>query len=261
MKLSSVINKLDTFAPPAIAEFDYTGFLVHSAEKKIAKIGITLDPTLMTIQEAIDEKCDLLITHHGPDEKTFNNKSALDRKRVALAKKYSLPIYRMHLNLDFCPKGNSEILAKLLGFSNVKGRPIAYKEFALNPVGIHVATGNFTLENILSRVKKLHPHSLRVIPSSKKRFKTVAIAPGQGFIPEFFEQIPKLDVYISGELNHISIVRAIDLDICLIEATHMATENEPLKVIANHLEKMLKLPVVYIESDDNMQVIPLHANL
>jgi len=257
MKLSKVIQQLDTFAPPDIAEFDYAGFLVEIPEKEIKKIGITLDPTMITIQEAATNECDLLITHHGPNEKSFNEASRLDRKRIALAKKHNLPIYRMHLNLDFCPGGNSETLTKLLGFPDAVGRPIAYKEFTLAPVGMHVVKGDFTLTNLISRVKKLHPHSLRVIPSSKKRFKTVAIAPGQGFIAEFFEQIPDLDVYISGEINHIAIVRALDLDICLIEATHAATENEPLKVIAKSLKELLSLPVIFIESNDRMQVISL----
>lgn len=257
MQLTKVLKQLDQFAPPSIALFDYAGLLVKTKNKNIEKIGLTLDATLKTIQDAIDSNCDLLITHHGPDEKAFNPNSKLDTKRIALAKKTNLPIYRMHLNLDFCIGGNSETLTKLLGFKKVKALPITYKGFTLTPTGIHIATGNFTLPNLISRVKKLHPTSLRVIPSSKKVFKKIAVAPGEGFKSEFFEQIDSLDAYISGELNHIAITRALDLNICLIEATHASTENEPLKVIATKLESLLALPVIFLESVDNIKVINL----
>ena len=257
MFLSEAIKILDSFAPPLLTKFDYAGFLVGGEEKEVKRVGITLDPTLQTIQEAANKHCDLLITHHGPDEKTFNLASSLDQKRIQLAMDNYLPIYRMHLNLDFCAQGNSETLTKLLGFSHVAAQPIRYKEYSLSPVGMHIATGVFTLDDLIARVKKLNPNSLRVVPSSKKVFKTVAVAPGQGFIPEFLEQIPNVDAYISGEINHVAIVRAIDLDICLIEATHAATENEPLKIIAKQLTTLLSLPVIYLESEDRLQVIPL----
>lgn len=254
MKLSKVIQKLNAFADPKIAVFDWVGFLVPSDEKGVKKIGITLDASLHTIHEALDNNCDLLITHHGPLDKDFDPKSQLDKRRITLAKKHNLPIFRMHLNLDFCKNGTAETLTRLLGFSEFTTAPTVYHGIELK-VGATIVDGKFTLNDILQRVKKLHPNSLRVVKSKKRRFKRIAIAPGEGFQPEFLEQLPSPDVFISGELNHIAIVRAQDLNICLVEATHASTENEPLKIIAKKLEKVLLVPILFIESKDNLQII------
>ncbi|MBI3980704.1 Nif3-like dinuclear metal center hexameric protein [Candidatus Microgenomates bacterium] len=254
--LYQVIEGLNKFAPPEIAAFDFAGLLVDSDSKSIRKIGITLDATLTTISEAVTNKCDLLITHHGPDDKTFHEISGLDRKRIALALSANLPIFRMHLNLDFCTNGNSETLCKLLGFEKFKPTWTIYQGHKLE-TGAHFIDGYFLLEDLLERVKRLIPNSVRIVPSSKKMFKRLAITPGGGFEPCFLEQLPSPDVFISGELNHIAIVRAIDLNICLIEATHASTENEPLKLIAKRLEKFLGIQVVFIESRDNIKVVRL----
>lgn len=256
MKLSQVIQKLDFFANPKIGSFDYVGFLVRGSNKQVNRIGITLDASLKTIQKSIANQCNLLITHHGPNGANFDLKSALDKKRILLARENNLSIYRMHLNLDFCKNGNGETLCKLLGFSNFKSAPTIYKSNRLK-TGAYIIEGKFSLENLISRIKKISPRSIRVSKSTKKIFTKIAVAPGGGFEPEFLEQLIGIDAFISGELNHISIIRAIDLDICLVEATHASTENEPLKIISKQLQKLLNLPVIFIESEDTLEVIPV----
>lgn len=256
MKLSKIIQKLDQFAPPEIAPFDYAGFLIPSSEKEIKKIGLTLDATLYTLQKAAAEQCDLLLTHHGPLQKSFSPTSVLDQRRIAFAKQHNLALYRMHLNLDFCSQGNAEILCQLLRFRAIHPAPTSLQGNNL-AIGAFVAEGKFTLHSLIKRVKRLHPHSLRVVPSTKRVFHRVAVAPGAGFEPEFLEQIPNIDAFISGELQHITIVRAIDLDICLLEATHASSENEPLRQISGILQNLLHIPVFFIESEDRLQVIPL----
>src|SRR6185503_4383169 len=97
----------------------------------IKKIGITLDASLHTIQKALDNNCDLLITHHGPLDKDFDLNSVLDQKRIYLAQENNLPIFRMHLNLDFCKDGNAETLTRLLGFSKFAAASTIYHGISL----------------------------------------------------------------------------------------------------------------------------------
>ena len=65
MKCSEIITYLEQIAPCYLAEkWDNVGLLTGRGEKEVKKIMLALDPTSQVIQQAIDRKADLLITHH-----------------------------------------------------------------------------------------------------------------------------------------------------------------------------------------------------
>ena len=65
MKLSSIINILENWAPLSHAEeFDNVGLIIGDINSNINKTLITLDTTMEVVNEAIDNKCNLIITFH-----------------------------------------------------------------------------------------------------------------------------------------------------------------------------------------------------
>ena len=65
MKVKEVIALLEEFAPLAYAEdFDNTGLLVGDQEAKVTGILVTLDTLEAVVEEAIEKKCNLIVSFH-----------------------------------------------------------------------------------------------------------------------------------------------------------------------------------------------------
>ena len=65
MKLSEIINILNFYADEAYAlPWDNSGIQVGDKNAVIHKILICLDVTENVIDEAVQKKCDLIISHH-----------------------------------------------------------------------------------------------------------------------------------------------------------------------------------------------------
>src|SRR3990167_2749063 len=252
--LKYIVEELEKFASPELALFDHVGLLQGDLDQNVSKIGVSLDYSLQAINNAIEENCQLLITHHGPTEISYplygNNLA-----KVTRASEAGLAVYRCHLSLDFCKDGIIEELCNLL---KIPAKSVTTK------YGIHTIHGSvrlakdypMTLDELVSRIKVLdHPY-VRIAGNKSGKFKRIAITSGKGFVSEFFDQM-KPDVYIAGEFEQEATKYAEDLGIVLVELSHHASESKPLEVVAKTLGSKLKVPVEYIEIPDTIKCIHL----
>jgi len=250
MKLSKIIKAIEEFAPPKLAEFDYVGLLYGDPETNIEKIGLTLDYSLSSINEAIKLNCDLLIVHHAPEKKKLMGSR---KEELTLISKNRLAVYRAHLNLDFTENGIIDNLCKVMEF---KATPVitTYKRHKING-GVYVSNEILTLKQIIDKVRKLNPNSIRIAGIKKQQYHKIAITSGVGFKPDFFRQL-KPDAYIAGELNQEAIRAAEDLGITLVEATHYSTETLPLKMISEKLKNLIPgTKIEFIDILDSIEVV------
>lgn len=249
MKLDRITAKMEKLAPPLLTDIDNIGLIVKGKEE-IKKIGVTLDFSMNAIKSAIERNCDLLIAHHGP-EFGEDKENEYIKKKLKLAKENRLSVFRMHLNLDFIKGGLIDNLCELL---DLDGKPVItiYRNNKIKG-GVFVAKDSLKLEELISRVRKLNPKSIRIAGVKKNVYKKIAVATGAGFIPEFFDQLMP-DVYISGELTQEAIRTAEDLNITLIEITHYL-ESKTLELFAERLRKILPLEIEFIDLGDSLEVV------
>lgn len=118
MKISSVIEHLEALAPPAFQEaYDNCGLLTGNAGWECTGIITTLDSTEEVVQEAIEKKCNLIVSHHPIIFKGLKNitgKNYVERTVIS-AIKNDIAIYAIHTNLDNVIKGvNGKIAEALL---------------------------------------------------------------------------------------------------------------------------------------------------
>lgn len=201
------------------------------------------------MKKAIDFKLDALITHHGPHQLDFPIQGNMAEK-IHFATENKLPVYRAHLNLDFCDGGIIDTLCSLLeiptrttklrfGFHEIKN-------------GVRVADYPISTHELLRRVEKLRPATIRMAGPKRKQFHKIAITSGQGFFETFFGQLPGIDLYIAGEFEQEAVAAAQDMDVTLLELTHYASEARPLELIASQLSKRLGVEVIFIETPDSI---------
>lgn len=117
-KIADLIAYLDQIAPlKDQSDWDNSGFLVGDKNKSVEKIMVALDATSEVIEEAISQKCQLLITHHPLIFKGLKQITADDfiGKRVMKLISHDLGLYSMHTNWDLANGGLKDYYAKALG--------------------------------------------------------------------------------------------------------------------------------------------------
>ncbi len=121
MKLIEIIEYLEIVVPLSYQEgYDNSGLLVGDKNMSVKSILTCLDCTEDIIDEAINNKCNLIISHHpiifNPLKKITN--SNYNERIIFKAIKNDIAIYSMHTNLDNIEGGVSFIFANKIGLLN-----------------------------------------------------------------------------------------------------------------------------------------------
>ncbi|MGB9664811.1 MAG: Nif3-like dinuclear metal center hexameric protein [Ignavibacteria bacterium] len=122
MEHLKIFKFIEDWAPKGIAwEKDNVGLQIGNPLQETKGILLTLDVTKDSVEKAIKEKCNLIISHHPL---LFNPLSKLDLSSekgilLELAIKNHITIYSAHTNLDFTKDGVSFALAKKIGLQKV----------------------------------------------------------------------------------------------------------------------------------------------
>jgi len=121
MTVKNITDYIEELAPLAYAEdFDNVGLLVGNYNKEITGVLVVLDTLENTIDEAIDKKCNLIISFHpiifkGLKRITGNN---YVERAVLKAIKNDIAIYAIHTALDNSSQGVSAKMCEILGLKN-----------------------------------------------------------------------------------------------------------------------------------------------
>ena len=118
MIVQDVINHLEELSPLAYAEdFDNVGLLVGNKNAKISGILVTLDTIETVIDEAIENKCNLIVSFHPiifKGLKKITGNSYVERV-VMKAIKHDISIYAIHTALDNAINGVNNMICEQLG--------------------------------------------------------------------------------------------------------------------------------------------------
>lgn len=123
MKIKDIIKVIEDLAPVSFQEsYDNTGMQIGNTDKEINSVLLTLDVTEATINEAIENKTELIISHHPlifSGIKKLSGKNSTERI-VIKAIKNDIAIYSCHTNIDSAWNGVNIKLAEKLGLQNIK---------------------------------------------------------------------------------------------------------------------------------------------
>lgn len=123
LKCGTVASLMEAIAPKKLAEdWDNVGLIVGDSGAEVNKIMVCLDLPLWVVDEAIEKKVDMIITHHplifNPIKKV-NSDTVLGKKIMRLIR-HNIAVYSSHTNFDIAQGGLNDIFAKQLGFENTE---------------------------------------------------------------------------------------------------------------------------------------------
>lgn len=121
MKIKEIIKVLEEKAPLKLQEsYDNSGLITGWPESDVRSALITLDVTEAVVDEAIENDCSLVISHHPvifSPLKKLTGSSSIERI-VLKAVKNDIALYGIHTNLDNVSEGVNYMIAEKLGLSN-----------------------------------------------------------------------------------------------------------------------------------------------
>ena len=246
-EFESYLNNL--LKPEQIKDFCPNGLQIQGRDK-VSKVITGVTATQALIEQAIAEKADALVVHHGF---FWKNESYVIRgmkhKRIKALLANDISLFAYHLPLDIHPSlGNNAQLATLFSINNVA--PLEEG----NALSVAVR-GDFTSElspqALEQRInEKLNRTCLHIAAPSNKAIKTVAWCSGggQGYIELAAEH--GIDAFISGEVSEQTTHVAREMDIHFYCAGHHATERYGAKALAEHFNQHLPLEAKFIDIDN-----------
>lgn len=121
--IKDIIASLEALAPLAYQEsYDNSGLIIGNANNSVEAALITLDITENVVDEAIENNCDLIISHHpilfGGLKKI--NGSSDEERCVIKAIQNNIAIYACHTNIDSVKEGVSWKMGEKLSLQNMK---------------------------------------------------------------------------------------------------------------------------------------------
>jgi putative NIF3 family GTP cyclohydrolase 1 type 2 len=150
----------------------------------------------------------------------------------------------MHTNYDKASGGINDALAARIGLKNIETVEIG----RIGEIEAHSSA------ELASRISKCL-HTPIIYAGEKKEIRRVMVTGGSGFKVEFLEvaRANRVDAFISSELKH-EILRDYE-DLCLIDATHNATESPGMEALCSRLRELPGIQVEFIAQPSGLKTI------
>ncbi|KAJ2803030.1 hypothetical protein H4S07_004554, partial [Coemansia furcata] len=230
-------------------DWDNVGILLEAAKPKpdAKKVFLTIDLTSATLNEALaDPDVGVIVAYHPPIFSAWKSLSMGNLKQSLVLKcaATGVSIYSPHTSLDSCANGINDWLASLVGPGKVVPIAPAAPEKAAGQD--NVGTGRLVelatpqaLSDIVRELKaKLDLDHMRVARaachSGDNLVTRVAICAGSG---ASVLRSAKADLYFTGEMDHHSILAAVEQGTSCVLAEHTNTERGYLRSV---LQKRLQ---------------------
>ena len=123
MKLREIIAALERLAPLRLQdEWDNSGLQVGFPEAEVSKALVCLDVTEEIVKEAVDNGCNLIVSHHPLIFKALRQVSdaTYQQRCVVQALAAGVSIYSAHTSLDNAPGGVNHRIAEKLGLTGLR---------------------------------------------------------------------------------------------------------------------------------------------
>lgn len=235
MNFYELYKELDRLFPKELScEWDNDGIMCADFfERPVKNVLIALDVTNETVDYAIKNGFDTVISHHPlvfKAQKALTPDNYTQRKLIKLVK-HGIGVMSFHTRLDAADGGVNDTLAKLLGFSRIEKSPN-------EPIGrIGELESECEISEFAKNVKTLlgAPYINYV---GERAVKRVYIAGGDGkdFISDAV--ICGADTLLTGNASYNSLLDADDMGLNVIEAGHFFTENPVCTTLENLIKSL-----------------------
>jgi dinuclear metal center YbgI/SA1388 family protein len=212
-------------------EGDY-GFLCTS-NTSFSKVGYCTNLTIETIDEAVTNEIDLMITHHDAWDFIYG----LREQCVKKLKENNISHFFIHGPLDFVEFGTCTSLMNVLGIDTIK----QYSHYQNGDIpGIGEFNKSITFSSLLERIRFELNEPVRAWKNNQEEIKRVGILTGAGNSTNHIKLALDngCDTYITGEASLYTIQYAQFVNINLFVGSHTFTEIYGVESLVKRLKEI-----------------------
>lgn len=214
---------------------DNVGHLIGEPSRDVKRILVALDITAEVVQEAVDGKFDLIVSHHPimnctwSPVQTIRSDNIQGKMFIDLVRN-GISAICMHTNLDAAVGGVNDVLAARLGLKNV-----VLVDGGEGVVRAGELACEMPLQSFLKTVhSSLSPNGIRYVDGGRPVCK---VAVGGGACGDFFgcAAAHGCDTFVTSDVKYNQFLDAKDLGLNLIDAGHFPTEDPVCEAVIKYL--------------------------
>lgn len=247
--LADVQTVVETLWPRSGAEaWDAVGLVAGDPASEISRIRLAVDAVLETVDEAVAEGAQLLLTHHPLLLRGVTSVAEDRDKGAAVARliRGGCALLAVHTNADVVARGTSAVFGERLGLTGL--RPIEAASDGATGLGrvgeLPQPTSLGRFARAIADVLPATAQGVRVAGEYEREIRTVALCAGAG---DSFLRHPAVlaaDVYVTSDLRHHPASEAagtarLGRGPALVDVSHWASEWLWLDVAADQLRAAL----------------------
>ncbi|MGM0896516.1 MAG: Nif3-like dinuclear metal center hexameric protein [Bacillota bacterium] len=222
------------FGEELLKEADEYGFTATS-EGEIHKIGYSTNLSLETVEMAIAQGVDLVVTHHDAWDFIYGLREACVNK----LKEHEISHFWIHAPLDFVEFGTCTSLMNVLEVDEIKTYS-TYSEIHGELPGIAEFNVSLSFEQLAERMRAALNEPVRTWKNNAQPVKRIGVLTGAGHSSTLIRQAAEAgcDTYITGEATLYTIQYAQFSGINLLVGSHTFTEIFGVATLAKKIAEM-----------------------
>lgn len=220
-------------------EFGFT----HKGKEDVLKVGYCTNLTIETAKKAVENKVDLILTHHD----AWEWMAGFKEKCLNILRENQISHYYIHLPLDDAEFGNNVAILDKLGFTVID-------KFSLEDGMYCGRVGRIdepiTLEELVTDTENLLKEKVKYWKNNEKPIEKIGVVTGAGFSAITIKEALELgcDVYLTGEKILYTVEYAEFAGINLIVGSHTFTEIFGVEKLASLIkEKFSDIDIIQIQ--------------
>lgn len=238
-KISDICDLMEQIAPTKYAEnYDNVGLLIGDMQTYVKGIVIALDANEDTVDFALKNNCNLIITHHPlifsplKHVTTGNGVEKIVYKLIS----NNIALYSAHTNFDKADGGTDDVLARALGMLCSErlcteisdGKNIGLGRFSkVNPI---------TALQLKQKLAKLTGGNIVSTADDDKIITSIASCAGSGGSLTEYASAKNADIFVTGEVDYHKALDAKRMGLDIMLCSHAASE----QISLNHLKSALQ---------------------
>lgn len=259
MICKEILDKLEQLSPSSFAmDWDNSGFLLGDGNSEVRRVLIALDATLEVINEAVEKKADLLLTHHPmifDPVKRVVEQDVIGKKILTLAKN-NINYACMHTNFDVM--GMADAVADELSLKRKSVLDVTYEdEISKEGLGrIGFLPREVSLRELAETVKlKFHLPNVVLYGEGDRIVEKIAICGGSGSscIPHAIKG--GAQVLITGDITYHKALDAVEQGLSIIDAGHFGIEKIFIPYMKDFFEKELRQITVLCSQQEEIGTV------